>query len=125
MILRQVIKLDKPFKRSGDRMWILWGRPESEYRFSIEDVLADDWECRNDEDRRLKVGDEVRIYDRYRLSNHEVFGRVIKFSSSNDGVQIQVKDAYLYLLGQKKSDEYWVSENQCFLKDEIVSKPVS
>lgn len=38
----------------------------------------------------FKVGERVKVFDRYRLGSHDVFGVVAKLSDTNDGVEVNL-----------------------------------
>lgn len=127
MTLKQAIKSGLPYRKKNERMWIIWGREKGQYNFSVDDVLSDSWETQEMEGshhKRIELDDEVRVFCRYRLASHEVYGRVVRLSSSNSGVQVQLNDSFLYLLGEKKGQEFWVSENQCFKENEEIKRQV-
>ena len=71
MTLKEAIKSGRPFKRKSDPRWILWGRPKSDYLFTVDEVTADDWELKppmmevkvdptlKEDEFRLEVGDHT------------------------------------------------------------------
>lgn len=69
----------------------------------------------------FKVGERVKVFDRYRLASRDVFGVVAKLSNTDDGVEVTVDTAHRHMLPVQEGGKVWVRSQQLISCDLAVA----